>query len=67
MATKYACLSLEHMHHIQVEVGDNVVRKEMALSWADGMIGVLPVFDCEKTAEKYADGKYIILEIETNE
>jgi len=32
----------------------------LPLSWADGMIGVLPVFDSYETAIEYAGGKYEI-------
>ena len=33
--------------------------KDLPLSWADGMVGVIPVFDCEESASKYiSDCKY---------
>jgi hypothetical protein len=28
----------------------------MKMSWADGMVGVCPVFDTQESAEKYANG-----------
>ena len=37
---------------------------DLPLTWADGMIGVLPVFDNISDANEYADGKYQILQIE---
>jgi len=36
---------------------------ELELSWADGMIGVLPVFNDKEKAEKYADNEFTILTI----
>ena len=33
------------------------------LSWADGMVGCIPVFDNEKDAETYADGEAKITEL----
>ena len=37
---------------------------DLPLTWADGMIGVLPVFDNIGDANEYAAGKYQILQIE---
>jgi len=37
----------------------------LPLSWADDMVGVIPVFDSEKSAEKYADNKFLIYKIQT--
>ena len=31
-------------------------KSNIKVSWADGMIGVLPVFDTQENAKKYADG-----------
>jgi len=36
--------------------------QHLPLAWADGMIGVLPVFATRKEAEQYAGEKYEILE-----
>ena len=41
---------------------DIIGRKvELNLSWTSGMIGALPVFDSRELAEKYADGKEILV------
>ena len=45
-----------------VNVFGNEVKLDM--SWADGMIGCLPVFDSKENAEKYSEGKYKIYCIE---
>jgi len=39
----------------------------LPLSWADDMIGVLPVFKTKKAAKKYAGKKYEIYQIITKE
>lgn len=36
------------------------IGHDINLSWADGMIGALPVFDSEDAAIEYADGAQII-------
>lgn len=38
---------------------------ELPLSYADGMIGCLPVFETKEKAEAFADGAYEIVEIRT--
>ena len=39
----------------------------LQMTWADGMVGVLPVFDSPQAAEKYSHGRFQISAIETNE
>ena len=34
--------------------------QKLNLSWADGMIGCMPIFKDKESAEKYADGLKII-------
>jgi hypothetical protein len=38
---------------------------ELTLSYADGMIGCMPVFETKEQAESFADGGYEIFEIVT--
>ena len=40
------------------------LKQEIPLIVADGMIGMMPVFDKQGDAEKYSEGKYVIHEIE---
>lgn len=51
------------------EVGVNVMGREIEvpLSYADGMIGAMPVFDTKGAAEVFAGDKYGISEITTRE
>ena len=39
-------------------------KKEIALSFDDGMIGCIPVFETKEQAEKFSDGKFEIVQIE---
>jgi len=43
-----ACIKKEH------EVSTPFGRAKLALSWADGMCGVMPVFTNKKLAKQYA-------------
>ncbi len=43
---------------VEVELG--LVKREVPLSFADGMIGALPVFSNKKKAMKYAGKKYAV-------
>ena len=36
---------------------------DIELIWADGMIGVMPIFETEEAAKKYAAGKSVVIEI----
>ena len=57
----YGVLSLEGSHELEW-AGFTI---ELNLNWADGMIGVIPVFDTEEAALKYMDGdtsKIFVLE-----
>lgn len=39
-------------------------QREMKLTWADGMVGALPVFDSQEAALAYADGRYQVVRLE---
>ena len=39
------------------------IEQEISLTWADGMVGVIPVFESREAAEKYADGKIPVMEV----
>lgn len=41
---------------------ENKITQDINLTWADGMMGVLPVFNNKEDAEKYAGDKYGIEE-----
>jgi hypothetical protein len=50
---------------IEVAVmGSNI---ELPLSYADGMIGAVPVFDTKKAAEEFAGDKYKIAQLTIGE
>jgi len=66
----------EDMYFVGSVVGALVTAREvdvlgrtvsLPLSWADDMIGVLPVFKTKKAAKKYAGKKYEIYQIITKE
>ncbi len=38
-------------------------EKKLHLIWADGMVGVIPVFENQDAAKKYADDNQIIFEV----
>ena len=42
-------------------------KSELKLTWADGMIGVMPAFDDLEKAEKYAGDKFNITEFEVED
>lgn len=39
----------------------------LPLTWADGMIGVIPVFETREAAETYADGKLRVYSVEVEQ
>lgn len=45
------------------------VEQDIPLVWADGMVGVIPVFKDRDSAELYADNHFAVLELKviTNE
>jgi hypothetical protein len=45
-----------------IALGESTAKLEM--SWADGMVGVMPIFDDEESAYQYAGEKYEVLAIE---
>lgn len=56
-----ACVKKEH------EVETPFGRSKLALSWADGMCGVLPVFKNKKLAKKYAGKRFSLVEFAPDE
>ena len=48
---------------IEVELPAFNLSETLSLSCADGMTGMIPVFDNKENAEKYADGKFQVVEI----
>jgi hypothetical protein len=60
----YAVMGL--VREQKVNIGnhkENTVTQEIKLTWVDGMIGVIPVFDNKKDADKYAGEKFEVLEM----
>ncbi len=58
--TLYAVGAVEKDHAIDVFGKE----RKLDLTWADGMIGVMPVFDSEPAAKEYANDKFVILKFE---
>jgi len=56
----YVVLSVVKKHQISV-MG---MKVELEMSWANGMIGVMPIFATREDAEKHANGKFEIMEVE---
>ena len=48
---------IEKQHEVNWPTGGTVT---MNLTWADGMVGVMPIFSNKKAAKKYA-GKFDVL------
>ena len=51
-------MSVHNTVGITIPLGES----EVALSWAPGMIGVLPVFDTKASADKYTMGRALVVE-----
>jgi len=62
--TYYLVGSIQHT--VQVDSGSDSDISYLKLTWADGMIGAIPVFDTKENADKYADGKVPVIEIKEN-
>ena len=60
MKKAYIVLALEAKRPVNVFA----IEKELHCSWADGMVGVCPVFGSKTKAKKYAGKKATVLEIE---
>ncbi len=67
--TKKKILTLYAVGAVEKDHAIDMFGKEhkLDLTWADGMIGVMPVFDNEAAAKEYADGKFEILRIKVIE
>lgn len=53
---------LKYNREIEIHASDHMVTK-LKLSYFDGMIGAIPVFDTQENAEKHANGECMILEL----
>lgn len=53
----YIVGALKVNHPIHGSVYGFELNFNLPLTWADGMIGVMPVFEDRESAEKYADDK----------
>jgi len=59
----YLVMALETNHRLDIAG----YRREIVLSWADDMIGVMAVFNTEKAAKEYAKNKYKVVKIVVEE
>ena len=61
----YLVMSLKKEHEAVLEVGPDrrQITVPVKIEWADGMVGALPVFDNQKDAEAYANGRYQVLKM----
>lgn len=57
-------LALERTITMESAYGPQDWNREMDLSWADGMVGALPVFEDEEAARSYAAGRYQVVRME---
>lgn len=60
MKTNYMVMAV--IKSTEVELKDLGLKQDLPLTWADGMVGVIPVFKDEESAKKYA-GKVEIVEL----
>lgn len=56
----YVVMLLKKKHMVRVNNIQPPLEQELTMSFADGMIGVLPVFENKEDAERYADGANVI-------
>lgn len=53
----YLVMGLSESQTVRLQDGSTT---ELELTWADGMVGTLPVFDNREDAEEYANGLRIV-------
>ena len=58
--TLYVVMSLHKKAPVRVLNCEPPLTDDLPLRFADGMVGILPVFDNKDDAEKYADGSEIL-------
>ena len=59
----FAVLVLEESQHVGINAFPKTIQQLLELKWADGMVGVIPVFQDRASAEKYAEGKAEVVEL----
>lgn len=52
---------------VETEIETFGRKSKLRLSWSDGMIGAAPIFDTREDAERYANGKAQVYEVEEQE
>lgn len=62
---KRAYISMVLRRDITVEVMG--LERKLPFDWADGMLGMMPVFDSEENARKWSNADITICEIVENE
>jgi len=50
---------------IEIESSWGLKAQTLPLDWADGMVGVIPLFSNRKKAERYADKRFPIIVVES--
>ena len=66
MKKMYAVMSVSKTIGVDMSFGHQTMRgsdERIALSWAGGMIGAIPVFSTREAAERYAAGEFKVCEI----
>ena len=56
----YLVMALKEKSKVKIKNCHPPHEEDISLSFADGMVGVMPVFDTYEAAEKWADGIQII-------
>ena len=49
----------------KVELPELGIIRDLELKWTKGMIGVVPCFDNEKDAKRFANNKAVVMEFDT--
>ena len=60
MDEKYVVMALKSSGTVMTDLEGIEGQLEIPMIWAEGMVGVLPVFDNLEHATVYAEGKYKI-------
>lgn len=62
MTKMYLVCGVEVTRQVDCDI-DGVNIQEMKLSWSEGMVGVMPVFDNMEVAVRYAGDRLRVLEV----
>lgn len=59
MSGAFLVMTLKRAVEVQTPIG----IEKIPLTWADGMVGAMTVFESREAAERYAQGKFEIVEV----